>query len=95
MYVAGSDGPSQPLVVDGLEVRHVLVADDAAAGAGSEPGEYDAVVADPERAVAARYGFGGEGGVLLVRPDGYIGLHAHFGDDDAVSAYVAGVRAMR
>ena len=94
LYVAGSDGPSQRLALDD-DVRHVLVGDDVAAAAEAQPRTYDAVVADPERAVAERYGLGGHGGLVLVRPDGYIGLHTRFGDDDAVSAYLACIRASR
>ena len=94
LYVAGSDGPSQRPALD-VDVRHVLVGDDVAAAAEAQPGAYDAVVADPERAVAERYGLGGHGGPVLVRPDGYIGLHARFGDDDAVVAYLACIRASR
>ncbi len=94
LYVAGSDGPSHRLALDD-DVRHVLVGDDVAAAAEGQPGAYDAVVDDPERAVADRYGLGRRGGLVLVRPDGYIGLHARFGDDDAVSAYLARISASR
>jgi hypothetical protein len=49
------------------------------------------VVLDPDRCVAERYGVGDEGGLVLVRPDGYIGLRAELGDEAAVASYLAGV----
>jgi hypothetical protein len=33
---------------------------------------FDEVIADPDRAVAARYGTGDSGGLFVIRPDGYI-----------------------
>ena len=35
---------------------------------------YDRIVVDPDRRVASRYGLGEEPGIIVVRPDGYIGL---------------------
>jgi 2-polyprenyl-6-methoxyphenol hydroxylase-like FAD-dependent oxidoreductase len=47
---------------------------------------------DPERAIARRYGFGEEGGLVVVRPDGYVGLVAEPGDGAAVTCYFAALR---
>ena len=59
----------------------VLVADRPDAVPG-----YEAVVADPGRAVAARYGFE-RGGRAVIRPDGYLGLIGDLSAD--VDAYFA------
>ena len=71
--------------LDSQGIRHVLVA-----AADGERG-FDAVIADPERRVAARYGVADEGGIVLVRPDGYIGLLANFTDDALVGKYLENV----
>ena len=65
-------------------VRRLLVA-------ASDPGTFDGVLIDPERRVAERYGIGKEGGLVLVRPDGYIGLRASLDDEAAVASYFAAV----
>jgi 2-polyprenyl-6-methoxyphenol hydroxylase-like FAD-dependent oxidoreductase len=55
-----------------------------------EPVVGHAVLAiDPQFDPEDRYGFGREGGLVVVRPDGYIGLRAHAGDQAAVDAYFA------
>ena len=83
LYVAGEQDVPRPLAgADGL--RHLLVAD-------RDPGTFDAVLLDPDRRVAERYGIGDEGGLVLVRPDGYIGLRTELGDEAAVSSYLARV----
>jgi 2-polyprenyl-6-methoxyphenol hydroxylase-like FAD-dependent oxidoreductase len=87
MYVAGRGDPPEPLSA-GTGTRHVLVAE-------SDPGGFDAVVHDPGRLVDRRYGIGDEGGLVLVRPDGYVGLRARLGDEAAVASYLARVTAQR
>jgi 2-polyprenyl-6-methoxyphenol hydroxylase-like FAD-dependent oxidoreductase len=83
LHVAGQHDVPGPLAgADGL--RQLLVAD-------RDPGTFDAVVLDPDRRVAKRYGIGDEGGLVLIRPDGYIGLRAELGNQDAVASYLAGV----
>jgi 2-polyprenyl-6-methoxyphenol hydroxylase-like FAD-dependent oxidoreductase len=101
LHAALAEGTGHVLLVvspaDG-EVTPVDVPTDlpAAAGlrqvaAGSVPDDagFDAVVGDPDRLVAARYGLGEAGGVIVVRPDGYIGARAPAGDGAAVAAYLA------
>jgi hypothetical protein len=83
LYVAGADGPTAPLALDGL--RHVL--------AGGDGSSFDEVIADPERRVAERYGVGHAGGLVLVRPDGYIGMRANLGDEYSVTEYLARIVA--
>jgi 2-polyprenyl-6-methoxyphenol hydroxylase-like FAD-dependent oxidoreductase len=74
---------------------------DAEPPAGSEPGRtvlvtdlprapsgFGEVVLDPERKVAARYGLDDDGGLVIVRPDGYIGLRAELGDQRAIADYL-------
>jgi 2-polyprenyl-6-methoxyphenol hydroxylase-like FAD-dependent oxidoreductase len=51
--------------------RHIVVRDAPGDADGA-----DEVVVDAGRQVAARYGFGDEGGTIAVRPDGYIGFIA-------------------
>lgn len=87
LYLAGPGGAPAKVAQDRAELRHVLVGD------GIDPASFDQVIADPDRLVADRYGFGKQGGLVLVRPDGYVGLRANLGDEDAVSAYLAGIYA--
>lgn len=81
---------------------YIAPAGDASPSAGSEPGRsvlvadaapaagmFDEVVLDPERKVAERYGVGDDGGLILVRPDGYVGLRAELGDQRAIADYLA------
>jgi hypothetical protein len=51
------------------------------------------VVIDPERRVAVRYEIGEEGGLVLIRRDGYIGLRASIGDEPELNSFLA--RALR
>ncbi|HEY2770871.1 MAG TPA: FAD-dependent monooxygenase [Solirubrobacteraceae bacterium] len=65
--------------------RSVLVAD-----AEPAPESFDEFVLDPERTVAKRYGIhDDDGGLLLIRPDGYVGLRADLGDQRAIADYLA------
>ena len=61
-------------------VRQILVADTDAPVAG-----FDAVVADPDRRAAARFGL--TSGRVMVRPDGYTGAISASGDDSPITAY--------
>jgi hypothetical protein len=78
-------------------VRQVLVTGwgrgrDTAPGDAERQGVtdgFDAVVIDPKRRVADRYGLSSAGGVVVIRPDGYIGLFAERDDPDAVADYLA------
>jgi 2-polyprenyl-6-methoxyphenol hydroxylase-like FAD-dependent oxidoreductase len=79
LTVAAPGGSAPAAAADGA--CRVLVADDAGAVAG-----YDAVIADPGRSVAARYGFP-HGGRVVIRPDGYLGLVG--GLDADVAGYFA------
>jgi hypothetical protein len=47
----------------------------------------DGDVSDPERKVAARYGLEKDGGVVVVRPDGYVGVIAGLEDTAPVWTY--------
>jgi hypothetical protein len=78
-------GGAQPLALEGAEARHVLV--------GGGDGVFDAAIGDPARRVAGRYGVGDAGGLVVIRPDGYVGLRAALGDRAAVDAYLARVVA--
>jgi hypothetical protein len=80
LYIAPA-GPATPVTAAGIS-RHVLVAGTAADAAG-----FDEVIADPQGIVSERYGVGDAGGLVLIRPDGYVGLLAQFGDDAAVADY--------
>jgi 2-polyprenyl-6-methoxyphenol hydroxylase-like FAD-dependent oxidoreductase len=82
LYVAPSADAEPPA---GSEPgRSVLVADSP-----PHPSGFDEVVLDPDRKVAARYGVDEEdGGLILVRPDGYIGLRADLGDQRAIADYL-------
>jgi 2-polyprenyl-6-methoxyphenol hydroxylase-like FAD-dependent oxidoreductase len=74
-------GPGRPTTAAVPGAAAVLVADRPDAVPG-----YDAVVADPGRAVATRYGLE-HGGRVVIRPDGYVGQVAHLDAD--VNAYFA------
>jgi hypothetical protein len=79
LYIAGSSGAPSRLPLEQPGLRHLLVG-------GSSDG-FDDMLPDPERRVADRYGAGTEGALVIVRPDGYIGLRSELGDDAAVRAY--------
>ncbi|WP_042390170.1 FAD-dependent monooxygenase [Streptacidiphilus melanogenes] len=61
-------------------VRQVLLADTDAPVDG-----FDAVVADPDRRAAARFGL--TSGRIMVRPDGYVGAVAAASDDRSLTTY--------
>ncbi|BBB02320.1 putative monooxygenase [Actinacidiphila reveromycinica] len=71
-----------PALPDLPGVRQVLVAGTAAATDG-----FDAVVADPDRRAAARFGLAS--GRVMIRPDGYVGAIAEGDDPAPVAAYQA------
>jgi hypothetical protein len=90
LYVAGARdaaavGPIATIdnTPAGEPLRHVLVADGAPTDSS-----FDAVIADPDRLVAARYGLHDTGGLVVVRPDGYIGLRADLGDGETLALYL-------
>ncbi|MGD9573044.1 MAG: FAD-dependent monooxygenase [Thermoleophilia bacterium] len=85
LYIAGADGVPETLVRADVD-RHVLVGDLGRGGV-----EFDARIPDPERLAAGRYGLGDRGGLLLVRPDGYIGLRAELDDPEAVRDYLEAI----
>ncbi|WP_042364836.1 hypothetical protein [Streptacidiphilus neutrinimicus] len=62
-----------PPVAGRTGVRQVLVADTDAPVGG-----FDAVVADPDRLAAARFGLAA--GRIMIRPDGYVGAVADGAD---------------
>ena len=83
LYVTGDEQmAAAPAAPHG--VRRLLVA-------AGDPGTFDGALIDPERRIAERYGIGKEGGLVLVRPDGYIGLRASLDDEAAVASYFAAV----
>ncbi len=73
--------PGPPPDTGGLPAVHVAV---STAG-GDLPG-YDAVVADPGRVVAGRYGLPRGGGRVAIRPDGYLGAVSG-PEDGGLAAY--------
>jgi 2-polyprenyl-6-methoxyphenol hydroxylase-like FAD-dependent oxidoreductase len=72
---------------DGDGQVHVLVTADETAVAG-----YDTVIADPNGAVAQRFGLK-TGGRVVIRPDGYIGAVTSLGDTTTVADYFAKIRS--
>ena len=86
LYIAGTGAPPAKLATNGAGVRHVLIGD-----AGTNGDSFDQVLPDPERRVAERYELGDRGGLVMVRPDGYVGIQAEFGDNDSVAAYLTGI----
>ena len=75
-----------PIELQGAGVRHVLV------GPGSDNAAFDQVVFDPDRLIANRYEIGVRGELVMVRPDGYIGLRTGIDDQTGVESYLAGNR---
>jgi hypothetical protein len=55
----------------------------------SVPGTTPVVVDDPERKIAQRYGLKTPDGVVLVRPDGYVGAISPLGDRAPIDAALA------
>ncbi len=70
LYIAEHGRIPQPIAAGDIE-RHVLVAEAAPSTAA-----FDEVVADPDGAVAARYGTDHRDVVFVIRPDGYIASRA-------------------
>jgi 2-polyprenyl-6-methoxyphenol hydroxylase-like FAD-dependent oxidoreductase len=87
LYIAGSDGAPSRLSLEQPGLRHLLV--------GGTSDGFDDVLADPGRRVAERYGAGSDGALVIVRPDGYIGLRTSLGDGDAARAYFDRIYAAR
>ncbi|OZC50718.1 hypothetical protein CH267_21900 [Rhodococcus sp. 06-621-2] len=65
---------------------HLLV---AGTPSMSVPGTTPVVVDDPERKIAQRYGLKTPDGVVLVRPDGYVGAISPLGDRAPIDAALA------
>jgi 2-polyprenyl-6-methoxyphenol hydroxylase-like FAD-dependent oxidoreductase len=86
LYIAGTGEPPAKLATNGTELRHVLIGD-----AGANGDSFDQVLPDRERRVAKRYGLGDRGGLVVVRPDGYVGVRAALDDIDTVTAYLTGI----
>jgi 2-polyprenyl-6-methoxyphenol hydroxylase-like FAD-dependent oxidoreductase len=85
LYIAGADGAAAPATrAEGVE-RRVVVGDLAV------DAPVDVRIADPARSAARRYGVGDRGGLVLVRPDGYVGLRAALDGDEAVAGYLAAI----
>jgi 2-polyprenyl-6-methoxyphenol hydroxylase-like FAD-dependent oxidoreductase len=85
LYIAGANGRPVRLTPEREDMRHVLV------GEAGAPESFDERLPDPGGHVAERYGIGDRGGLVLVRPDGYVGLRAELDDAAAASAYLDGV----
>ena len=66
LYIAGRGQVPEPIAASNIQ-RHVLVTD-----AEAPKSAFNEVIPDPDRAVAARYGTGENGGLFVIRPDGYI-----------------------
>jgi hypothetical protein len=66
LYVAGRGQVPEPIATSNIQ-RHVLVTD-----AEAPKSAFTEVIPDPNRAVAARYDTGENGGLFVIRPDGYI-----------------------
>jgi 2-polyprenyl-6-methoxyphenol hydroxylase-like FAD-dependent oxidoreductase len=66
LYIAGRKQLPEPFAAGNIQ-RHVLVTD-----AEMPDPAFSEVIPDPGRAVAARYGTGENGGLFVIRPDGYI-----------------------
>jgi 2-polyprenyl-6-methoxyphenol hydroxylase-like FAD-dependent oxidoreductase len=75
LRVPGRDG-SLPRIEYPIEAEVVTV---SANGAGE--------ISDPKRRIAARYGLEKEGGVVVVRPDGYVGVIAALEDTAPIWTY--------
>jgi 2-polyprenyl-6-methoxyphenol hydroxylase-like FAD-dependent oxidoreductase len=84
LYIGGAGDEPARLRVDEPGLRHVLV------GPGEDTNAFDAALADSERRVAERYG----PGLVVVRPDGYVGLRCGLDDEAALRAYLAGIFAL-
>jgi 2-polyprenyl-6-methoxyphenol hydroxylase-like FAD-dependent oxidoreductase len=86
LSIGGTDGARELATrwpaAGGEPLHHVLV------GEAEDAQPFAAVLDDPEGAVARRYAVGPEGALLVIRPDGYIGLRAAAGDAEAFGAYL-------
>ena len=85
LYVSGTHVVPGALDLDLADVRHVLVGPDA------DNAAFDQVISDPARLIANRYGIGVRGELVMVRPDGYIGLRTSIDDQAGVESYLAGI----
>ena len=74
------DDQTGPAALDGA--RDILVFDQ-----GPAADAYEATIADPDRRIAARLGLP-NGGRVLVRPDGYIGVVTDLDDTESGRAYL-------
>ncbi len=87
---AGTDGKHVVLVIlgaDGWVPERVFPRGMRMIIVDSEGIHADAVP-DPQRLVAARYGLGKDGGIVVIRPDGYIGVIARLDETAAVRDYM-------
>jgi hypothetical protein len=66
LYIAGRGQVPELIAASDIQ-RHVLVTD-----AKAPKSAFDELIPDPDRAVAERYGTGENGGLFVIRPDGYI-----------------------
>jgi 2-polyprenyl-6-methoxyphenol hydroxylase-like FAD-dependent oxidoreductase len=85
LYIAGANERPVRLAPEREGVRHVLV------GEAGAPEPFDELLTDRERLVAKRYGVGERGGLVLVRPDGYVGMRGELDDSAAAHAYLDGI----
>jgi len=75
-------GKPAPAAGPAGQVQVLITSDDSPAGG------YDAVIADPNGAVAKRFGLR-DGGRIVVRPDGYVGAVTALDDHAGVADYFA------
>ena len=87
LYVSGTHVVPAVLALDHADVRHVLV------GPDSDNAAFDQVISDPGRLIASRYEIGVRGELVMVRPDGYIGLRTGIDDRAGVESYLVGIVA--
>lgn len=85
LYIEAAGETTVRLDIDDPGLRHVAI------GPSVDLEEFDDAIADPFRLAADRYGVGDPGGLVLVRPDGYIALRSVLGDREIVDGYLAGL----